>query len=93
MAEAFVRTLKRNYVRTSVLPDAESVLQQISVWLAHFNDLHPHRALGYRSRREFDARSTDETLSGLYGATTVAYRRPRRSGSRAASDQVGWWAS
>ncbi|WP_438823111.1 IS3 family transposase [Methylobacterium frigidaeris] len=65
MAEAFVRTLKRDYVRVSVLPDAESVLRQLPGWLAHYNDLHPHRALGYRSPREFIARSTQEALSGL----------------------------
>lgn len=65
MAEAFVRTLKRDYVRIAVLPDAESVLRQLPVWLAHYNDLHPHRALGYRSPREFIARSTWETPSGL----------------------------
>ncbi|MBY0253574.1 MAG: hypothetical protein K2X54_19690 [Methylobacterium organophilum] len=65
MAKAFVRTLKRDYVRVSVLPDAESMLCQLTVWLAHDNDLHPHRALGYRSRREFIARSTQETFSGL----------------------------
>ncbi|GAB6974628.1 hypothetical protein [Methylobacterium phyllosphaerae] len=35
MAEAFVRTLKRDYVCVSVLPDAESVLRQLPVWLAH----------------------------------------------------------
>ncbi|KQS46326.1 hypothetical protein ASG32_32000 [Methylobacterium sp. Leaf361] len=65
MAEAFVRTLKRDYVRVSVLPDAECVLRQLPVWLAHYNDLHPHRALGYRSPREFITRSTQETLSGF----------------------------
>jgi putative transposase len=48
-----------------VLPDAESVLRQLPVWLTHYNDLHPHRALGYRSLREFITRSTQETLSGL----------------------------
>ena len=65
MAEAFVRTLKRDYVRVSPVPDAESVLRQLPIWLAHYNELHPHRALGYRSPREFIARSTQETLSGL----------------------------
>jgi putative transposase len=60
-----VRTLKRDYVRVSVLPDAESELRQLHGWLAHYNDLHPHRALGYRSPREFIARSTQEALSGL----------------------------
>lgn len=73
MAEAFVRTLKRDYVRVSVLPDAESVLRQLPVWLAQYKDLHPHRALGYRSPREFIARSTQETLFGLQVATTAAH--------------------
>jgi putative transposase len=65
MAEAFVRTLKRDYVRVSPLPDAASVMRQLPIWLAHYNELHPHRALGYRSPREFIARSTQEALSGL----------------------------
>ncbi len=64
MAEAFVRTLKRDYVRVSHVPDAETVLRQLPVWLAHYNTVHPHRALGYRSPREFIARSTQEDLSG-----------------------------
>lgn len=65
MAEAFVRTLKRDYVRVSPVPDAASVLRQQPLWLAHYNELHLHRALGYRSPREFIARSTQEALSGL----------------------------
>ena len=64
MAEAFVRTLKRDYVRVSPVPDAETVLRQLPSWLAHYNQVHPHRALGYRSPREFIARSTPEGLSG-----------------------------
>ena len=64
MAEAFVRTLKRDYVRVSLLPDADTVLRQLPSWLAHYNEVHPHRALGYRSPREFIARSTPEGLSG-----------------------------
>ena len=64
MAEAFVRTLKRDYVRVSPVPDAEAVLRQLPVWLAHYNEVHPHRALGYRSPREFIRRSTPEGLSG-----------------------------
>ncbi len=65
MAEAFVRTLKRDYVRVSPVPDAEAVLRQLPGWLAHCNAVYPHKALGYRSPREFIARSTQESLSGL----------------------------
>src|SRR3954468_15605221 len=64
MAEAFVRTLKRDYVRLSPVPDADTVLRQLPSWLAHYNEVHPHRALGYRSPREFIARLTPEGLSG-----------------------------
>jgi putative transposase len=64
MAEAFVRTLKRDYVRVSPVPDAETVLRQLPAWLAHYNELHPRRALRYRSPREFISRLTPEDLSG-----------------------------
>ena len=49
MAETFVRTIKRNYVWGSSIPNAETVLQFLPVWLAHYNEVHPHKALGYRS--------------------------------------------
>ncbi len=58
MAEAFVRILKRAYVRVSALPDAESALRQVPVWLARYNNLLPYRALGHCSPREFIAQST-----------------------------------
>ncbi|WP_267414892.1 IS3 family transposase, partial [Sphingomonas sp. GC_Shp_4] len=48
MAEAFVRTLKRDYVRVNPKPDAQTVIAQLPGWLAHYNEVHPHRALGYR---------------------------------------------
>ncbi len=55
MAEAFVRTIKRDYVRVSPLPDARTVLESLPLWFEHDNSLHPHKALGYRSPREFIA--------------------------------------
>jgi putative transposase len=53
MAEAFVRTFKRDYVRVSPRPSAEAVLRQLPGWFAHYNEVHPHKALGYRAPREF----------------------------------------
>ena len=64
MAEAFVRTLKRDYVRVSPRPDARTVIDQLPGWIDHYNEVHPHRALGYRSPREFIAK-TREVPSGL----------------------------
>jgi putative transposase len=53
MAEAFVRTFKRDDVRVSPCPNAAAVLRQLPGWFAHYNEVHPHKALGYRSPREF----------------------------------------
>jgi putative transposase len=57
MAEAFVRTFKRDYVSVGPKPDAETVMRSLPRWFDHYNELHPHRALGYRSPREFIAQS------------------------------------
>ncbi len=66
MAEAFVRTIKRDYARVSPLPNAETVMRQLPTWFEHYNTVHPHRALRYRSPREFIAsRLIQENLSGL----------------------------
>ena len=65
-----MRTMKRDYVRVSPLPDAQAVLRQLPTWPRHYNEVHPHRSLGYRSPREFISRSTQEGMSGIQGATT-----------------------
>lgn len=65
MAEAFVRTLKRDYARVTALTDAATVIAALPGWINHYNTVHPHRALGYRSPREFiNSRSTEEAVSG-----------------------------
>jgi len=53
MAEAFVRTFKRDYVRVGDCADAQTVLRSLPAWFTHYNEVHPHRALGYRSPRQF----------------------------------------
>jgi putative transposase len=53
IAEAFVRTFKRDYVRVGACPDAQTVLRSLPAWFTHYNEIHPHRALGYRSPRQF----------------------------------------
>jgi putative transposase len=72
MAEAFVKTLKRDYARVSPRPDAASVLRQLDGWFEHYNTVHPHKALGYRSPREFRKVSVAETTENAVGAV----RRP-----------------
>jgi len=58
MAEAFVKTFKRDYAAVNPKPDALSVLRRLDEWFTHYNEFHPHKALGYRSPREF-RRATD----------------------------------
>jgi putative transposase len=59
MAEAFVKTFKRDYVSVNSIPDAKTVIAQLPLWFEHYNMLHPHKALGYRSPREFLNRQTE----------------------------------
>jgi integrase-like protein len=53
IAEAFVRTFKRDYARVHPLPDAATVLRQIAGWFDDYNESHPHSGLGMISPREF----------------------------------------
>jgi transposase InsO family protein len=55
MAEAFVKTFKRDYVYLAELRGAEAVLRALSTWFDDYNDHHPHRGLGMRSPRQFRA--------------------------------------
>jgi len=52
MAEAFVKTFKRDYVRVSPFPDAATALALVDCWMEDYNTVHPHSRLGYRSPRE-----------------------------------------
>ena len=83
MAEAFVKTFKRDYARVSLRPDAASVLCQLDGWFEHYNTVHPHKALGYRSPREFREQSVEKTTENAVGAV----RRPH--GSTMSADAVG----
>jgi len=53
MAEAMVKTLKRDYVAGADLRDAESVLLQLGQWIEDYNTRAPHSALGMRSPAEY----------------------------------------
>ncbi|SPJ26516.1 hypothetical protein PAA8504_04382 [Palleronia abyssalis] len=58
ISEAFVKTLKRDYVHVTPLPDAATVLELIAGWFEDYNDNHPHSGLKMRSPREFIAAQT-----------------------------------
>ncbi len=53
MAEAFVKTFKRDYVRCNPCPDAVTVLEQLDGWFEDYNRSHPHSSLKMLSPREF----------------------------------------
>ena len=54
----FVNTLKRDCVRVTPLPDAETALGLIDGWFEDYNENHPHSGLKWRSPREFIAAQT-----------------------------------
>jgi len=56
MAEAFVRTLKRDYGDGADLGSAAAVLERLPRWIADHNGAAPHSALGYLPPLEFRRR-------------------------------------
>jgi putative transposase len=53
MAEAFVNTVRCDYVGGADLSDAETVLRQLPGWIEDYNRVAPHSALGHLSPREY----------------------------------------
>lgn len=73
MAEAFVKTFKRDFVYLADVRDAKTVLAQLPKWFEEYNETHPHKGLKMLSPREFRrARSAQQFLFSLTGATTRA---------------------
>ncbi|WP_322067363.1 IS3 family transposase [Burkholderia ubonensis] len=53
MAESFVKTMKHDYIAFMHKPDVPTALSHLAVAFEHYNERHPHKALKYRSPREF----------------------------------------
>jgi transposase InsO family protein len=53
MAEALVKTFKRDYAYLADLPDARTVLAQVGGWFEDYNEHHPHKGLKMLSPKEF----------------------------------------
>ena len=53
MAEAFVKTFKRDYVCFGDLKDAKTVVSQLPIWFNDYNEKAPHKGLKMLSPREF----------------------------------------
>ncbi|WP_343515267.1 integrase core domain-containing protein [Klebsiella quasipneumoniae] len=65
MAESFVKTMKRDYISIMPKPDGLTAVKNLAEAFEHYNEWHPHSALGYRSPREYLRRRTSNGLSGL----------------------------
>jgi putative transposase len=55
MAEAFVNTLRRDYVDGADLSNAASVLDQLPTWFQDYCAVAPHSALGFKSPLQYRA--------------------------------------
>ncbi len=53
MAEAFVKTLKRDYASINVLAEASQVIKMLQEWIEDYNENAPHKGLGWLSPRQF----------------------------------------
>lgn len=53
MSEAFVNTIKRDYVYTNDCDSAENVMKMLEGWFADYNQIAPHSSLGMKSPVEY----------------------------------------
>ena len=53
MAEAFVKTFKRDFVYLADVRDAKTVLAQLPNWFEEYNESHPHKGLKMLTPRQF----------------------------------------
>ncbi|EER0211312.1 IS3-like element IS2 family transposase [Escherichia coli] len=53
IAESFVKTIKRDYISIMSKPDGLTAAKNLAEAFEHYNEWHPHSALGYRSPREY----------------------------------------
>ncbi|EMK7387802.1 integrase core domain-containing protein [Klebsiella pneumoniae] len=60
IAESFVMTIKRDYISIMPKPDSEAAVMNLAVAFSHYNEHHPHSALGYRSPREYIRRKLSQ---------------------------------
>ncbi|HBD3591445.1 TPA: IS3 family transposase, partial [Escherichia coli] len=51
IAESFVKTIKRDYISVMPKPDGLTAAKNLAEAFEHYNEWHPHSALGYRSPR------------------------------------------
>ena len=63
IAESFVKTIKRDYISIIPKPDGLTAAKNLAEAFEHYNEWHPHSALGYRSPREYLRQWASDGLS------------------------------
>ncbi|EJU4884726.1 IS3 family transposase [Escherichia coli] len=63
IAESFVKTIKRDYISIMPKPDGLTAAKNLAEAFEHYNEWHPHSALGYRSPREYLRQRSSNGLS------------------------------
>ncbi|EDF4610685.1 IS3 family transposase, partial [Salmonella enterica] len=63
IAESFVKTIKRDYISVMPKPDGLTAAKNLAEAFEHYNEWHPHSALGYRSPREYLRQRASNGLS------------------------------
>ncbi|HHI0115864.1 TPA: IS3 family transposase [Escherichia coli] len=63
IAESFVKTIKRDYISITPKPDGLTAAKNLAEAFEHYNEWHPHSALGYRSPREYLRQWASDGLS------------------------------
>ncbi|EGD0607603.1 IS3 family transposase, partial [Escherichia coli] len=63
IAESFVKTIKRDYISVMPKPDGLTAAKNLAEAFEHYNEWHPHSALGYRSPQEYLRQRTSNGLS------------------------------
>ncbi|HDI8430209.1 TPA: IS3 family transposase [Escherichia coli] len=63
IAESFVKTIKRDYISVMPKPDGLTAAKNLAEAFEHYNEWHPHSALGYRSPREYLRQRASNELS------------------------------
>ncbi|EFN8996796.1 IS3 family transposase, partial [Escherichia coli] len=63
IAESFVKTIKRDYISIMPKPDGLTAAKNLAEAFEHYNEWHPHSALGYRSPREYLRQWASDGLS------------------------------
>ncbi|HAU9517142.1 IS3 family transposase [Escherichia coli] len=63
IAESFVKTIKRDYISIMLKPDGLTAAKNLAEAFEHYNEWHPHSALGYRSPREYLRQRASNGLS------------------------------